>query len=68
MDFVPHPLVGVGQNPLLLSTHVFNVTDNMKLDWIPSNQGLNNKNAYSKIQLPVEFFYLLLFKIIFYIH
>ena len=66
MDFVPPPSV-VGQNPLLLSTPVLNVMDNMKLDLIPSNQRLNNKkkNAYSKIQLPVEFFYFLLFKITF---
>ena len=42
MDFVPPPSV-VGQNPLLLSTPVLNVMDNMKLDLIPSNQRLNNK-------------------------
>ena len=45
--------------------------DNMKLNWIPSNQRLSvnsKKNAYNKIQLPVEFFYFLLFKISFYIH
>ena len=67
MDFVP-PL-SVGQNPLalLLCSPAFNVYNGQykyETGWIEyqaTKAKLNNKkNAYSKIQLPVEFFYFLL--------
>ena len=41
MDFVPLPLVGVGQNSLLLSTPVFHVMDKYEA-------GLNTKQPKVK--------------------
>ena len=57
MVFVPQPSVGVGQNPLLLSTLVFNVMDNMNeqsgktLNWefsLTDKAGLNTKQPKVK--------------------